>query len=144
MRTGRDVAISILLGAEEFGFSTAALVVCGCIMMRKCHNNTCPVGVATQDPELRKYFQGKPEHVINFFGFIARELREIMADLGFRTVDEMVGRVDMLEVNERNRHWKTKELDLSAILYRPELPVRFAKEKRKNKKIKPVIFWTDN
>ncbi|ATW28798.1 glutamate synthase subunit alpha [Candidatus Formimonas warabiya] len=134
MRTGRDVAISILLGAEEFGFSTAALVVCGCIMMRKCHNNTCPVGVATQDPELRKYFQGKPEHVINFFGFIARELREIMADLGFRTVDEMVGRVDMLEVNERNRHWKTKELDLSAILYRPELPVRFAQRKTEEQK----------
>jgi len=126
MRTGRDVVIGALLGAEEFGFATAPLVVCGCIMMRQCHNNTCPVGVATQDPELRKHFTGKPEHVIAFFRFIAEETREIMAQLGFRTMDEMIGRVDLLEVNEANRHWKSRNLDLSAILYRPELPARFA------------------
>ncbi|MEL7567132.1 MAG: glutamate synthase large subunit [Dehalobacterium sp.] len=138
MRTGRDVVIGALLGAEEFGFATAPLVVCGCIMMRKCHNNTCPVGVATQDPELRKYFQGKPEHVINYFRFIATEVREIMARLGFRTFDEMIGRVDVLEVNEKNRHWKTKNLNLDAILYRPELPARFGQrktEKQSNKSI---------
>ncbi|WP_432665850.1 glutamate synthase large subunit [Wukongibacter baidiensis] len=129
MRTGRDVVVGALLGAEEFGFATAPLVVCGCIMMRKCHNNTCPVGVATQDPELRKHFKGKPEHVINFFRFIAMEVREIMSELGFRTVDEMVGRVDVLETNESNRHWKTKDLDLSSILYRPELPRRFGHRK---------------
>lgn len=129
MRTGRDVVIGALLGAEEFGFATAPLIVCGCIMMRKCHNNTCPVGVATQDPELRKHFKGKPEHVINFFRFIAMEMREIMSELGFRTVDEMVGRVDRLEVNEGNRHWKTQDLDLSKVLYRPELPMRFGQRK---------------
>ncbi|QZY54227.1 glutamate synthase large subunit [Crassaminicella profunda] len=132
MRTGRDVVIGALLGAEEFGFATAPLVVCGCIMMRQCHNNTCPVGVATQDPELRKHFQGKPEHVINFFRFIAMEVREIMSELGFKTMDEMVGRVDLLHVNEANRHWKTKDLDLNAILYRPELPVRFGQRKTEN------------
>ncbi len=129
MRTGRDVVVGIFLGAEEFGFATAPLVVCGCIMMRKCHNNTCPVGVATQDPELRKHFKGKPEHVINFFRFIAMEVREIMSELGFRTIDEMVGRIDMLEVNEDNSHWKTKNLDLSSILYKPELPSRFGQRK---------------
>lgn len=129
MRTGRDVVIGALLGAEEFGFATAPLIVCGCIMMRKCHNNTCPVGVATQDPELRRHFKGKPEHVINFFRFIAMEIREIMSKLGFRTMNEMVGRVDMLEINEDNKHWKTKNLDLSSILYRPELPKRFGKRK---------------
>lgn len=129
MRTGRDVVIGTLLGAEEFGFATAPLVVCGCIMMRKCHNNTCPVGVATQDPELRKHFKGKPEHVINFFRFLAMEAREIMSELGFRTIDEMVGRVDMLEVNDSNRHWKTKNLDLSPIFYSPELPSSFGRRK---------------
>jgi len=132
MRTGRDVVIGALLGAEEFGFATAPLIVCGCIMMRKCHNNTCPVGVATQDPELRKHFKGKPEHVINFFRFIAMEVREIMSQLGFRTMDEMIGRVDMLKVNESNRHWKTKNLDFGAILYRPELPSRFGQRKTMN------------
>jgi len=137
MRTGRDVAIAALLGAEEFGFATAPLVVCGCIMMRKCHNNTCPVGVATQDPELRKHFKGKPEHVINFFRFIAEEVREIMAQLGFRTVDEMIGRVDMLEVSKENRHWKRENLNLSPILYRPELPARFARRKTEEQKNRP-------
>lgn len=125
MRTGRDIVIGALLGAEEFGFATAALVVSGCIMMRKCHDNTCPVGVATQDPVLRQYFQGKPEHIINFFRFLAMEAREIMAELGFRTFDEMVGRVDLLEVNNENNHWKTKDIDLNAVLYDPQLPSRF-------------------
>lgn len=129
MRTGRDIMIGALLGAEEFGFSTAPLVVCGCIMMRKCHNNTCPVGVATQDPELRKNFQGKPEHLINYFRFLAMEVREIMAELGIRKFDELVGRVDLLEVNDNNRNWKTKDLDLESILYNPELPGRFGLRK---------------
>ncbi len=117
--TGRDVAIGALLGAEEFGFSTAPLVSLGCIMMRKCHLNTCPVGVATQDPELRKKFAGKPEYVINFFHFIAEELRQIMASLGFRTVEEMVGRVEKLKVRDGIDHWKARHLDLSAILHQP-------------------------
>ncbi|MCD6460042.1 glutamate synthase large subunit [bacterium] len=116
LKTGRDVAIATLLGAEEYGFSTAALVTLGCIMMRKCHLNTCPAGVATQDPDLRKRFAGKPEYVVNFMTFVADELREIMAELGFRTVDEMVGRVDMLETAQAIDHWKAKGLDFSAIL----------------------------
>src|SRR5690606_11418160 len=98
LKTGRDVAFACLLGADEFGFATAPLVAMGCIMMRKCHLNTCPVGIATQDPELRKKFEGKPEHVINYFHFVSEELREIMARLGFRTVEEMVGHVDRLKV----------------------------------------------
>ncbi len=122
MMTGRDVAIACMLGAEEFGFSTAPLVSLGCIMMRVCHLNTCPVGVATQDPELRKKFDGKPEYVINFFQFIAEELRQIMADLGFRTINEMVGRVDMLEPLKDVHHWKARGLDLSHVLFRPEIP----------------------
>lgn len=129
MRTGRDVAIGALLGAEEFAFATAPLIVCGCIQMRKCHENTCPVGVATQDPELRKNFQGKPEHVIQFFRFIARELRGIMAEMGFRSLDDMVGRSDLLAVDSARRHWKTKGMDLSQLLYRPEMPERFAVRK---------------
>ncbi len=124
LKTGRDVAIATLLGAEEFGFATAALVVCGCIMMRKCQNNTCPVGVATQDPELRKNFTGKPEHLVNFFTFLASELREIMAELGFKTIDEMIGRVDMLEPNYEILNNKTRNIDFDAILHRPELPSR--------------------
>ena len=103
LKTGRDVAVAALLGAEEFGFGTAALVASGCILMRVCHLNTCPVGVATQDPELRKRFTGQPEHVINFMFFVAEELREIMAELGFRTLEEMVGRVDMLRGTGRDR-----------------------------------------
>lgn len=127
MKTGRDVAIAALMGAEEFGFATAALVVSGCIMMRKCHKNTCPVGVATQDPELRKFFKGKPEHVINFFTFIATELREYMARLGFRTLIEMVGRVDLLQPNTSLLHWKSKMVNFDAILYKPELPSRIGR-----------------
>ncbi len=122
LQTGRDVAIAALLGAEEFGFSTAPLISMGCIMMRKCHLNTCPVGVATQDPELRKKFQGTPENVINFFFFVAEDLRRIMASLGFRTVDEMIGRVDCLTQRQDIVHWKASGIDLSAILYNPPVP----------------------
>ena len=118
LKTGRDIAIATLLGAEEWGVATAALVVEGCIMMRKCHMNTCPVGVATQDPELRKRFTGDPDHVVNLFKFLTQELREIMAELGFRTIDEMVGQVDCLTVRENISHWKYKKLDLSSILYK--------------------------
>ena len=118
MKTGRDIAIAALLGAEEWGVATAALIVEGCIMMRKCHLNTCPVGVATQDPELRARFKGDPEHVVNFFKFITQELREIMAELGYRTVNEMVGQVQNLEMREDITHWKYSKLDLSPILYK--------------------------
>ncbi len=121
IKTGRDVVIAALLGAEEFGFATTALVVMGCVMMRKCHNNTCPVGVATQDPELRKLFSGKPEHLERFFGFIAEEAREIMAGLGVRTIDELVGRVDLLEMNEAVTFWKSKGMDISKILHRANI-----------------------
>ena len=119
LKTGRDVVIAALLGAEEFGFSTAALVVMGCVMMRVCHLNTCPVGIATQDPELRKKFAGKPELVQEFFRFIAQEVREYMAKLGFRTMDEMIGRVDKLDLRPAVDHWKAKGLDFSSILYQP-------------------------
>jgi len=118
MKTGRDIAIAALLGAEEWGVATAALVVEGCIMMRKCHMNTCPVGVATQDPELRKRFKGNPDHVVKFFEFITEELREIMAELGFKTVNEMIGQVDALRMRDNINHWKYKNLDLSAVLYK--------------------------
>jgi glutamate synthase (NADPH/NADH) large chain len=119
LKTGRDVVVAALMGAEEFGFATAPLVVSGCIMMRVCHLNTCPVGVATQDPELRKNFTGKAEFVVNFFQFIAQEVREYMAALGFRTLDEMIGRVDKLNVRKAVDHWKARGLDFSAILYVP-------------------------
>jgi len=122
MKTGRDVVVAALLGAEEYGFGTASVVTLGCIMMRKCHLNTCPVGVATQDPRLRKKFPGKPEHVVNFMKFIAQDVREIMAGLGFRTIDEMVGRVDMLDVKDAIDHWKAKGLDFSKILAAPIMP----------------------
>src|SRR5438128_404093 len=127
MKTGRDVVIAALLGAEEYGFSTAPLVVLGCIMMRVCHLNTCPVGVATQDPELRKRFSGKPEYVVNFFRFLAQEVREHMARLGFRTMDEMIGRVDKLDFKPALDHWKACGLDLSTILYRPDMPPEVAR-----------------
>ncbi len=118
LKTGRDIAIATLLGAEEWGVATAALVVEGCIMMRKCHLNTCPVGVATQDPELRKRFNGAAEYVVNFIQFLTRELREIMAELGYRTIEEMVGQSDVLKVREGINHWKYSKLDLSPILYK--------------------------
>jgi glutamate synthase domain-containing protein 2/glutamate synthase domain-containing protein 1/glutamate synthase domain-containing protein 3 len=121
IKTGRDVAIGMLLGAEEIGFATAPLIASGCIMMRVCHLNTCPVGIATQDPELRKKFAGKPEHVINFMFFVAEELRAIMAELGFKTVAEMVGRTDMLEFSDISTHWKARYLDLSVVLHMPDL-----------------------
>ncbi|HOW64372.1 MAG TPA: glutamate synthase large subunit [Candidatus Paceibacterota bacterium] len=120
LKTGRDVVIAALLGAEEFGFATGPLVVLGCIMMRVCHKNTCPVGVATQDPRLRRNFTGNPDHVINFMRFIAQEVRELMAQLGFRAFDEMVGRTDRLEVRRAVDHWKARGLDFSRILYQPE------------------------
>jgi len=127
MKTGRDVVIAALLGAEEYGFSTAPLVVLGCIMMRVCHLNTCPVGIATQDPELRKRFSGRPEHVVTFFRFLAEEVREHMAQLGFRTMDEMIGRVDRLDFARALDHWKARGLDLSAILYQPAMPPEVAR-----------------
>ena len=118
LRTGRDIAIATLLGAEEWGIATAALVVEGCIMMRKCHENTCPVGIATQNPELRKRFTGNPDHVVNYFKMVVQELREIMAELGFRTVNEMVGQVDSLESRNDFKHWKYGKLDLSPVLFK--------------------------
>ena len=121
MKTGRDVVIAALLGAEEFGFATAPLVTLGCIMMRVCHLNTCPAGVATQDPYLRKNFIGDPDHTVNFMKFIAQEVRELMAELGFRTLNEMVGRTDVLEAKQAIAHWKAKGLDISPILYQPEV-----------------------
>ena len=127
LQTGRDVAIAALLGAEEFGFATTPLIAMGCVMMRKCHLNTCSVGIATQDPVLRKQFQGQPEHVINFFFFVAEQVRQYMAQLGFRKLDEMVGRVDMLDVEPAVNHWKAQGLDLSAILYNPPIPSRVAR-----------------
>jgi len=122
LKTGRDVVVAALLGAEEFGFATAALVVSGCVMMRVCHLNTCPVGIATQDPELRKLFTGKPEFVENYFRFVAEDVRELMSQLGFRTMDAMVGRVDRLEMKPALAHWKDKGIDLSRILHEPEAP----------------------
>ncbi len=124
LQTGRDVVIAALLGAEEFGFSTAPLVSLGCVMMRKCHLNTCPVGIATQDPLLRRKFQGQPEHLINYFFFVAEEVRELMAEMGFSSMDEMIGRVDMLDMQDSIDHWKAKGIDLSAILYSPPVPGR--------------------
>ncbi|MGC8739690.1 MAG: glutamate synthase large subunit [Candidatus Hydrogenedens sp.] len=116
IKTGRDVVIGALLGADEFGFATAPLIVSGCIMMRKCHSNTCPVGIATQDPELRKKFEGKPEYVVNYFFFVAEEVRRIMAELGFRKFDDMIGRSDFLEYDPHPEHWKARKLNLSAVL----------------------------
>jgi glutamate synthase (ferredoxin) len=121
LKTGRDVVIAALLGAEEYGFATAPLVVLGCVMMRVCHMDTCPTGIATQNPELRKNFQGDPAHVVNFMMFIAKEMREWMAKLGFRSIDEMIGRTDMLEPRQAVTHWKAKHLDLSPLLYQPQL-----------------------
>ncbi|HEY5649488.1 MAG TPA: glutamate synthase-related protein, partial [Nitrospiria bacterium] len=119
LKTGRDVVIAALLGAEEFGFSTAPLIVEGCIMMRKCHLNTCPVGVATQDPVLRKKFTGQADHVVNYFFFVAQEIRELMAELGFRKFEEMIGRSDKIRPKKAVDHWKAKGVDLDGILYRP-------------------------
>jgi glutamate synthase (NADPH/NADH) large chain len=143
LKTGRDLAIAALLGAEEWGVATAALVAGGCIMMRKCHLNTCPVGVATQDPELRKLFSGKPEHVVNLFHFMAEELREIMAELGFRTINEMVGRVQFLKMKDGITHWKAKKLDFSAILYPMAYPkgMTLYNSESQNHGMDDIIDW---
>ncbi len=124
LQTGRDVVIAALLGAEEFGFATAPLVSLGCVMMRKCHLNTCPVGIATQNPVLRRKFQGQPEHVINYFFFVAEEVRELMASMGFRAFNELIGRVDMIDMRDSVDHWKARGLDFSSILYSPPVPGR--------------------
>ncbi len=129
LQTGRDIVIAALLGAEEFGFATTPLIAMGCIMMRKCHLNTCSVGIATQDPVLRARFTGQPEHVINFFFFLAEQVREHMAKLGFRTVNEMIGRVDKIDSAVASEHWKAKGIDLSSILYAPTLPSRVARRR---------------
>jgi glutamate synthase domain-containing protein 3 len=122
LKTGRDIVIGALLGAEEFGFGTTALVTLGCLLVRKCHLNNCPVGIATQNPDLRKMFSGKPEYVMNMMKFIAEEVREIMAGLGFRSFDEMIGRVDMLEMNRAIEHYKAQGLDFSRVFYQPDVP----------------------
>src|SRR4029077_9395352 len=127
LQTGRDVVIAALLGAEEFGFSTAPLVAMGCIMMRKCHLNTCPVGIATQDPALRKKFHGTPEDVINFFFFIAEQVRQWMSKMGFRKMDEMIGRADMIRMRPGVEHWKARGLDFSQLLYVPQVPGRISR-----------------
>ncbi len=129
LKTGRDVIIGALLGAEEFGFATAPLVVMGCVMMRVCHLDTCPVGIATQNPVLREKFDGRAEHVVNFFTFIAQEVREMMAALGFRKLEEMIGRSDLIDVRRAVDHWKAQGLDFSAILYRPEMDESVATRK---------------
>jgi glutamate synthase domain-containing protein 2/glutamate synthase domain-containing protein 1/glutamate synthase domain-containing protein 3 len=129
LQTGRDVVIAALLGAEEFGFSTAPLVSMGCIMMRKCHLNTCPVGIATQDPALRKKFSGSPEHVINYFFFVAEEVRELMSQLGFRKFEDMIGRVDLIDMEQAIDHWKARGLDFSNILYNPKVPARVGRRR---------------
>src|ERR1700710_2307744 len=122
MKTGRDVVIGAMLGADEFGFATAPLVAEGCIMMRKCHLNTCPVGVATQDPVLRRKFAGRPEHVVNFFFFVAEEVRSIMAQLGIRKFDDLIGRADLLDTKKGISHWKAKGLDFGRIFHLPNAP----------------------
>jgi glutamate synthase domain-containing protein 2/glutamate synthase domain-containing protein 1/glutamate synthase domain-containing protein 3 len=127
MKTGRDVVVGAMLGADEFGFATAPLVVEGCIMMRKCHLNTCPVGVATQDPALRKRFTGQPEHVVNYFFFVAEEVRELMAQLGFRTFDEMIGRSDLLDMKRGIEHWKARGLDFTRVFHQPKMPAEVAR-----------------
>ena len=126
LRTGRDVVIGAMLGADEFGFSTAPLIATGCIMMRKCHLNTCPVGIATQDPELRAKFTGKPEHVVNYFFFVAEEVRELMAKLGFRRFNEMIGRTDKLNMRKAQNHWKAHGIDLANLIYQPEVGAEIA------------------
>ena len=127
IKTGRDVVIGAMLGADEFGFSTAPLVVEGCIMMRKCHLNTCPVGIATQDPELRRKFTGQPEHVVNYFFFVAEEARELMAKLGIRRFEDLIGRSDLLDMRRGIEHWKASGLDFSRIFYQPSMPADVAR-----------------
>src|SRR5438270_10545141 len=132
LQSGRDVVIAALLGAEEFGFSTAPLVAMGCIMMRKCHLNTCPVGVATQDPVLRRKFEGKPEHVVNYFFFVAEELRELMARLGVRKLDELIGRTELLDTRPGIEHCKARGLDFSKVFATPRMPADVARFHRES------------
>jgi glutamate synthase domain-containing protein 3 len=132
MKTGRDVVIGAILGADEFGFATAPLVVEGCIMMRKCHLNTCPVGVATQDPVLRRKFEGKPEHVVNYFFHVAEEARELMAQLGIRKIDELIGRTELLDMRKGIEHWKARGLDFSRIFAMPQMPAEVARFHNEN------------
>ncbi len=141
LRTGRDVVIGALLGADEFGFATAPLIAAGCIMMRKCHLNTCPVGIATQDPELRKRFTGQPEHVINYFFFVAEEVREYMAEMGIRTFNELIGRSDMLDMREAVDHWKAQGLDFARVFHKPEMgpDVAVFNSERQNHDIHDII-----
>jgi glutamate synthase (NADPH/NADH) large chain len=127
MKTGRDVVVGAILGADEFGFATAPLVVEGCIMMRKCHLNTCPVGVATQDPQLRRKFEGRPEHVVNYFFFVAEEVRELMAQLGVRHLDELIGRTELLDMRKGVEHWKAKGLDFTKLFAVPAVPAEVAR-----------------
>ncbi|TRX62763.1 glutamate synthase large subunit [Fulvivirga sp. M361] len=143
IRTGKDLAIATLLGAEEWGISTAALVVEGCIMMRKCHLNTCPVGIATQNTELRKLFTGDPDHVVNFFTFLAEDLREIMASLGFRTINEMVGHTEVIKLRGNIDHWKLKDLDLTPVLYKEYMPSNIGtyKQIEQDHEIDEVLDW---
>jgi glutamate synthase (NADPH/NADH) large chain len=143
LRTGKDIAIATLLGAEEWGIATAALIVEGCIMMRKCHLNTCPVGIATQDGELRKRFSGDADHVVNFFRFITEELREIMAELGFRTINEMVGQVDSLEARPDIKHWKYSKLDLSPVLFKEPLSLYTGlyKQEEQDHGLETILDW---
>src|SRR6267378_429826 len=132
MKTGRDVVVGAILGADEFGFATAPLVVEGCIMMRKCHLNTCPVGIATQDPQLRRKFEGKPEHVVNYFFFVAEEVRELMAQLGVRHLNELIGRTELLDMRKGIEHWKAKGLDFSRVFYMPKMPAEVARFHRES------------
>src|SRR5262249_1612727 len=127
IKTGRDVVVGAMLGADEFGFSTAPLVAQGCIMMRKCHLNTCPVGIATQDPVLRLKFAGQPEHVVNYFFFVAEEARELMAKLGIRRFEELIGRSDLLDMRQGIEHWKAKGLDFSRVFHQPQMPADVAR-----------------
>ncbi|MBI4382825.1 MAG: glutamate synthase large subunit [Nitrospinae bacterium] len=140
IKTGRDVAIGAILGADEFGFSTAPLVTLGCILMRKCHLNTCSVGVATQDPELRKKFSGKPEYVVNFFNFVARETREVMAQLGVRKFEDLIGRTDLIEIQDAIDHWKAKGFDFGNILFRPVVPSHVATRHARKQDISKDIY----
>nr|WP_262028708.1 glutamate synthase large subunit [Microvirga sp. Mcv34] len=142
LRTGRDVVIAALLGADEFGFSTAPLIAAGCIMMRKCHLNTCPVGVATQDPVLRKRFKGLPEHVINYFFFVAEEVRELMAEMGFRSIDEMIGQSDLLDKNVAIDHWKAKGLDFTKLFHKPDVPASVA-IRHQERQVHPIATVLD-
>lgn len=141
VKTGRDIVIATLLGAEEWGISTSALIVEGCILMRKCHLNTCPVGIATQNEELRKKFKGKPEHLVSYFTFLAMEVREIMASLGFRTIDEMVGQSQCLTTKKDISFWKHKNIDLSPILFKPETDLPIIKNETQDHGIDDSLSW---